>query len=122
VDVRRRSRKSPTKDEVLDDITLYWLTNSATSSARPYWENGGRGAVVAAAQKTAEISVPVAITVFPEEIYRAPETWARRAYRNLIYFHEVDKGGHFAAWEQPQLFAAELRSALRSLRGLQERR
>jgi pimeloyl-ACP methyl ester carboxylesterase len=105
-----------TKDEMLDDITLYWVTNSATSSARLYWENSGRGIVVAAAQKTAEISLPVGITVFPEEIYRAPETWARRAYRNLIYFHEADKGGHFAAWEQPELFAAELRAAFRSLR------
>jgi pimeloyl-ACP methyl ester carboxylesterase len=109
--------KSPTKDDVLDNITLYWLTNTATSSARLYWENGARGSViVAAAQKTAEISLPVAITVFPEDVYRAPETWARRAYRNLIYFHEVDKGGHFAAWEQPELFAAELRAAFRSLR------
>jgi pimeloyl-ACP methyl ester carboxylesterase len=109
--------KSPTKDDVLDNVTLYWLTNSATSSARLYWENGARGSViVAAAQKTGEISLPVAITVFPEDVYRPPETWARRAYRNLIYFHEVDKGGHFAAWEQPELFAAELRDAFRSLR------
>jgi len=108
--------KSPTKDDVLDNITLYWLTNSATSSARLYWENGGRNVTSAAAQKTAEISLPVAITVFPEDVYRAPETWARRAYRNLIYFHEVDKGGHFAAWEQPELFSAELRAAFRSLR------
>ena len=108
--------KSPTKDEVLDDITLYWLTNSATSAARLYWENAGRGVISGAAQKTAEISLPVAITVFPEDVYRPPETWARRAYRNLIYFHEVDKGGHFAAWEQPELFSAELRAAFRSLR------
>jgi len=109
--------KSPTKDDVLDNITLYWLTNTATSSARLYWENGARGSViVAAAQKTAEISLPVAITVFPEDVYRPPETWARRAYRNLVYFHEVDKGGHFAAWEQPELFSAELRAAFRSLR------
>ena len=108
--------ESPTKDEVLDDITLYWLTNSATSSARLYWENSGRSPTVAAAQKTADISLPVAITVFPGESYRAPETWARRAYRNLIYFHEVDKGGHFAAWEQPHLFATELQAAFRSLR------
>ncbi len=105
-----------TKDEFLDDITLYWLTNSAASSARLYWENGGRGIVVAAAQMTAEISLPVAITVFPDEFYRAPETWAGRAYRNLIYFHEVEKGGHFAAWEQPELYAAELRAAFRPLR------
>jgi pimeloyl-ACP methyl ester carboxylesterase len=109
--------KSPTKDDVLDDITLYWLTNSATSAGRLYWENGARGSVISAgAQKTAEISLPVAITVFPEDVYRPPETWARRAYRNLIYFHEVDKGGHFAAWEQPELFSAELRAAFRSLR------
>jgi pimeloyl-ACP methyl ester carboxylesterase len=108
---------SPTKDDVLDNITLYWLTNTATSAARLYWENGARGSViVAAAQKTGEISLPVAITVFPGDVYRAPETWARRAYRNLIYFHEVDKGGHFAAWEQPELFSAELRAAFRPLR------
>jgi pimeloyl-ACP methyl ester carboxylesterase len=109
--------QSPTKDDVLDNITLYWLTNTAASSARLYWENGARGSViVAAAQKTADISLPVAITVFPDDVYRAPETWARRAYRNLVYFHEVDKGGHFAAWEQPELFSAELRAAFRSLR------
>src|SRR6266404_3914153 len=109
--------KSPTKDDVLDDITLYWLTNTAASAARLYWENGARGSVVvAAAQKTGEISLPVAITVFPEDVYRPPETWARRAYRNLIYFNEVDRGGHFAAWEQPELFSAELRAAFRSLR------
>jgi pimeloyl-ACP methyl ester carboxylesterase len=104
-----------TRDEMLDDVTLYWLTNTAASSARLYWENRGN-ILSAVAQKTAEISLPVAITVFPEEIYRAPETWARHAYRNLIYFHEVDKGGHFAAWEQPELFSAELRAAFRSLR------
>ena len=109
--------QSPTKDDVLDNITLYWLTNTAASAARLYWENGARGSViVAAAQKTNEISLPVAITVFPEDVYRPPETWARRAYRNLIYFHEVDKGGHFAAWEQPALFSAELRAAFRPLR------
>ncbi|MGB8637240.1 MAG: epoxide hydrolase, partial [Pseudolabrys sp.] len=108
--------RSPTKDDMLDDITLYWVTNSAASSARLYWENGGQSVALAAVQKTAEISLPVAITVFPDEVYRAPETWARRAYRNLIYFHEVDKGGHFAAWEQPELFSAELRAAFGSLR------
>jgi len=105
-----------TRDEFLDDVTLYWLTNSATSSARLYWENNNTSILSAVAQKTDEISLPVAITVFPGDIYRAPETWARRAYRNLIYFHEVDKGGHFAAWEQPELFSAELRAAFRSLR------
>ena len=112
--------QSPTKDDVLDNITLYWLTNTAASAARLYWENGARGSViVAAAQRTGEISLPVAITVFPDDVYRAPESWARRAYRNLIYFHEVDKGGHFAAWEQPELFSAELRAAFRPLRSAQ---
>jgi len=103
------------KDQMLDDITLYWLTNTAASSARLYWENHSN-ILSAVALKTAEISLPVAITVFPEEIYRAPETWARRAFPKLTYFHEVDKGGHFAAWEQPELFSAELRAAFRSLR------
>jgi pimeloyl-ACP methyl ester carboxylesterase len=104
------------KDDVLDDISLYWLTNSATSAARLYWENAGRPIVFAAAQKTDQITLPVAITVFPNEYYQAPESWARRAYRNLIYFHEADKGGHFAAWEQPEVFAQELRAAFRQLR------
>ena len=104
------------RDDVLDDITLYWLTNTATSAARIYWETAGQSVVLATAQKTSEISLPVAISVFPEEVYRAPETWARRAYRNLIYFNEADKGGHFAAWEQPELFSREIRAAFRPLR------
>ena len=108
--------QSPTRDDVLDNFTLYWLTNSATSAARLYWENRDQNLTSAASQKTVEISVPVAVTVFPQEVYRAPETWARRAYRNLIYFHEADRGGHFAAWEHPELFAAELRAAFKSLR------
>ena len=107
-----------TKDEMLDDVTLYWLTNTAISSARLYWEN--KDAILsAAAQKTAEISITVGVTVFPGEIYRAPKSWTQRAYRNLIYFNEVDKGGHFAAWEEPELFSAELRAAFRSLRSSQ---
>jgi pimeloyl-ACP methyl ester carboxylesterase len=106
--------KSP--DEVLGEIMLYWLTNTATSSARLYWEYGGRSVTNAATERTGEISLPVAVTVFPRETYRAPETWARRAYRNLIYFNEVDRGGHFAAWEQPELFAEEIRAAFSSLR------
>jgi pimeloyl-ACP methyl ester carboxylesterase len=108
--------RSLTKDQVLDDITLYWLTNTATSAARLYWENQGRSPLSAGAQMTSEISLPVAITVFPDDLYRAPETWARRAFRNLVYFHEIDKGGHFAAWEQPELFSAELRAAFKSIR------
>jgi pimeloyl-ACP methyl ester carboxylesterase len=111
------TKKSPSQDDVLDNITLYWLTNTATSAARLYWEGGRQGSVIAAVpQRTNEISLPVAITVFPEDVYRPPESWARRAYRNLTYFHEVEKGGHFAAWEQPELFSTELRAAFRPLR------
>jgi pimeloyl-ACP methyl ester carboxylesterase len=104
------------RDEVLDDFTLYWLTNTATSSGRLYWENHGIGPTSAAGEKTAEIKVQVGVTVFPEDVYRAPESWAKRAYPQLSYFHEVDKGGHFAAWEQPQLFSEEVRAAFRALR------
>jgi pimeloyl-ACP methyl ester carboxylesterase len=109
------AEKVLTKDEILDDITLYWLTNTAASSAQLYWENNTNN-FNAVEQRTAEISIPVAITVFPGEIYQAPKSWAERSYRKLIYFHEVDKGGHFAQWEQPQLFAEELRAAFKSLR------
>jgi pimeloyl-ACP methyl ester carboxylesterase len=104
-----------TRDAFLDNITLYWLTNSAVSSARLYLENPG-SVLSAAGQKTADIALPVAVTVFPGELYRAPKSWAQRAYRNLVYFNEVDRGGHFAAWEQPELFSAELRAAFKSLR------
>jgi pimeloyl-ACP methyl ester carboxylesterase len=103
------------RDEILDDITLYWLTNTGASSSRFYWENNNNN-FSAAAQKTNQIKVPAAITVFPHEIYRAPESWSRQAYPSLYYFHEVVSGGHFAAWEQPHLFAEELRAAFRSLR------
>ncbi|REG45513.1 pimeloyl-ACP methyl ester carboxylesterase [Paraburkholderia sp. BL6669N2] len=106
----------PTKDDVLDDFTLYWLTGSAASAGRLYWENMGRSPLFAAAQKTSEISLPVAVTVFPEDVYRPPQTWVRRAYPNLIYFHDAARGGHFAAWEQPQLFSEEVRASFRPLR------
>jgi pimeloyl-ACP methyl ester carboxylesterase len=106
----------PTKDDVLDNFTLYWLTNTAASSARIYWENRGTSLISAAAQKTNEIAVPVAITVFPDEVFRAQETWARQAFPKLIYFHEAEHGGHFAMWEYPELFAGELRAAFKSLR------
>jgi pimeloyl-ACP methyl ester carboxylesterase len=109
-------RQTLTKDDVLDDITLYWLTNTGASSGRLYWENGGRSPLFAAPWKTTEIKLPVAITVFGEDAYLPPESWARRAYPSLSYFHEVAQGGHFAAWEQPELFSAELRAAFRSLR------
>jgi len=109
-------KQSPTKDDVLDNFTLYWLTNSAASSSRIYWENRGLNLISASDQKTNEISVPVAITVFPDEVFRAQERWARSAFPNLIYFNEVDRGGHFAMWEYPELFAGELRAAFKSLR------
>nr|WP_063570638.1 epoxide hydrolase family protein [Luteibacter rhizovicinus] len=107
--------KSLTKDEMLDDITLYWVTNTAVSSARLYWENNNNN-FNAVEQRTAEIKVPVAVTIFPGEIYRAPESWTKRAYPTLTYFHVVEKGGHFAQWEEPQLFAEEMRAAFRPLR------
>jgi pimeloyl-ACP methyl ester carboxylesterase len=109
------AEKSLTKDEILDDITLYWLTNTAASSAQLYWENNNNN-FNAVEQKTADIAIPVAVTVFPGEIYQAPRSWAERSYPRLIYFNEVKKGGHFASWEQPQLFAEELRAAFKSLR------
>ncbi len=105
-----------TKDDVLDNITLYWLTNTAASSGRLYWENKGRNALSSAAWKTTEIKLPVATTVFGEDAFRPPESWARRAFPKLIYYNQTTKGGHFAAWEQPELFASELRAAFKSLR------
>jgi pimeloyl-ACP methyl ester carboxylesterase len=108
--------KTPTKDQVLDDFTLYWLTNTSTSAGRLYWENKGRSPTTSATWKTTELTVPVAVTNFGEDAYQPPESWVRRAYKNVIYFHEAPKGGHFAAWEQPELFASELRAAFKSLR------
>jgi pimeloyl-ACP methyl ester carboxylesterase len=102
--------RSLTKDEMLDDITLYWVTNTAVSSSQLYLENGENNF------NAVDISIPAAITVFPGEIYQTPRSWADRAYHDLIYFNEVDKGGHFAAWEEPELFSREIRAAVRSLR------
>jgi pimeloyl-ACP methyl ester carboxylesterase len=102
--------KAFTRDEMLDDITLYWVTKTATSAAQLYWENNANNF------NAVSISLPAAVTVFPGEIYRAPRSWVERSYHKLIYFNEVDKGGHFAAWEQPALFSAEIRAAFRSLR------
>ncbi len=98
-----------TRDEILDNITLYWLTNTAVSASRLYREYKG------GFFNAKGVSIPVAITVFPGEQYQAPRSWAKRAYPNLIYFNEVDKGGHFAAWEQPELFSGEIQAAFRSL-------
>jgi pimeloyl-ACP methyl ester carboxylesterase len=100
-----------TRDDVLDNITLYWLTNTGVSASRLYAEN--KLSYFAAKGVS---SVPVAVSVFPDELYAAPRSWAEQAYPNLIYYHQLDKGGHFAAWEQPQLFAEEVRAAFRSLR------
>ena len=99
-----------TRDDVLDNITLYWLTNTGVSSGRLYWENK------VSLYNAANVPIPAAVTVFPGENYQAPRSWTERAYQKLIYFHEVDKGGHFAAWEQPALFSSEVRAAFRSLR------
>jgi pimeloyl-ACP methyl ester carboxylesterase len=99
-----------TREEILDNITLYWLTNTGVSASRLYWEYKG------GFFNTKGVSIPVAVSVFPGEQYQAPRSWAERAYPNLIYFNEVGKGGHFAAWEQPQLFSAEVRAGFRSLR------
>jgi pimeloyl-ACP methyl ester carboxylesterase len=108
--------QSLTKDDVLDNITLYWLTNTATSSGRLYWENKGKNALSSDAWKTTEITLPVAITAFGEDPFIPPESWARRAFPRLVYYNKTTKGGHFAAWEQPELFASELRAAFKSLR------
>ena len=99
-----------TRDEVLDNITLTWLTNTGVSSGRLYWEN------TLGFFDVKGVSVPTAVSVFPEELFQAPRSWAEDAYPNLVYFNEVDRGGHFAAWQEPQLFAAEVRAGFRSLR------
>jgi pimeloyl-ACP methyl ester carboxylesterase len=99
-----------TRDDILGNITLYWLTNTAVSSARIYWENK------AAFFAPKGVTIPVAVTAFPDEVLQTPRSWTEQAYPNLIYYNEVDKGGHFAAWEQPELFAEEVRAAFRSLR------
>ena len=104
-----------TRDHIVDNITLYWLTGTGASAARAYWE-AGRAQALAAGQAPPQVSIPVGFTTFPGENFRAPRSWVLKAYPNLTYFHEVDRGGHFAAWEEPELFATELRAAFRSLR------
>jgi pimeloyl-ACP methyl ester carboxylesterase len=106
-----------TRDRIVDNIMLYWLTNTATSAARSYWENGRATALaIASGQAPPELSVPVGFTVFPDELYQAPRSWAEKVFPKLLYFNQVDRGGHFAAWEEPELFANELRAAFRPLR------
>src|SRR5271166_2604594 len=104
-----------TRDHILDNITLYWLTGTGASAARSYWEEGQENAR-AAGQAPTPVSIPVGFTTFPGEIWRTPRSWVEKAYPNVIYFNEVDKGGHFAAWEEPGLFSEELRAAFRPLR------
>jgi len=104
-----------TRDHILDNVTLYWLTGSGATAARSYWE-GGRAAALAEGKAPPAVSIPVAFTTFPGEIFRAPRSWVEAVYPNVVYFNEVERGGHFAAWEEPELFAAELRAAFRSLR------
>jgi pimeloyl-ACP methyl ester carboxylesterase len=99
-----------TRDDVLDNITHFWLTNTAVSSGRLYWENK------LPFMEPANVSIPVAMSAFPDELFQAPRSWTERAYPNLIYYNKLDKGGHFAAWEQPELFCAEVRTGFRSLR------
>jgi pimeloyl-ACP methyl ester carboxylesterase len=114
---RTREGRAPrlTRDHIVDNITLYWLTGTGASAARSYWERA-RVAALAAGMARPQVSLPVGFTVFPGEIFRAPRSWVEKSYPNLTYYHEVDRGGHFAAWEEPELFATEVRAAFRQLR------
>jgi pimeloyl-ACP methyl ester carboxylesterase len=105
-----------TRDNILDNITLYWLTGTGASAARSYWEAYGPDAPGAGQAPPLDVRIPVAFTTFPGEIWRTPRSWVEKAYSNVVYFNEVDKGGHFAAWEEPEIFATEMRAAFRSLR------
>jgi pimeloyl-ACP methyl ester carboxylesterase len=104
-----------TRDHILDNITLYWLTGTGASAARSYWE-AGRAQALASGQPPPQVSIPVGYTTFPGEIFRAPRSWVEKGYPTLIYYHQADRGGHFAAWEEPELFATEIRAAFKSLR------
>jgi len=104
-----------TRDHILDNITLYWLTGTGASAARSYWESA-RAQALAAGQAPPPVKLPVGFTTFPGEIFRAPRSWVELGYPNLTYFHEADRGGHFAAWEEPELFATEIRAAFKPLR------
>jgi len=104
-----------TRDHILDNVTLYWLTATGASAARSYWE-GGRAAALAAGKTPPTVTIPVAFTTFPGEIFRAPRSWVETLYPNVVYFNEAEKGGHFAAWEEPEIFSREVRASFRSLR------
>ena len=103
------------RDHILDNITLYWLTGTGASAARSYWENG-RAAALAGGQAPPEVSLPVGFTTFPDEIWQSPRSWVEKGYPNVTYFNKAERGGHFAAWEEPELFATEVRAAFKSLR------
>jgi pimeloyl-ACP methyl ester carboxylesterase len=105
-----------TRDHILDNITLYWLTGTGASAARSYWEAYGPDAPAAGGKPLPPPAIPFGFTTFPGEIWRTPRSWVEASYPNVIYFNEVDKGGHFAAWEEPELFATEIRAAFKSLR------
>jgi pimeloyl-ACP methyl ester carboxylesterase len=114
--VEGRPSGNLSRDHILDNITLYWLTGTGASAARSYWESGRAQALAAGQAPPPEVSLPVGFSTFPGEIFRAPRSWAEKVYPNLVYFNEVDRGGHFAAWEEPELFSEEVRAAFRSLR------
>ncbi|HEX6680919.1 MAG TPA: epoxide hydrolase [Gaiellaceae bacterium] len=114
--VEGRPSGNLTRDNILDNITLYWLTGTGASAARSYWEAYGPDAPGAGQAPPPDVRIPVAFTTFPGEIWRTPRSWVEKSYANVIYFNEVDKGGHFAAWEEPEIFVSELRAAFRTLR------
>src|SRR5512132_1122366 len=115
--VHKQPSGNLTRDHILDNITLYWLTGTGASAARSYWESGQATAKAqAAGQAPPPVTLPFAFTTFPGEIWKTPRSWVEKNYPNVVYFNEVDKGGHFAAWEEPELFSSELREAFRSLR------
>jgi pimeloyl-ACP methyl ester carboxylesterase len=114
--VEGRPSGNLTRDNILDNITLYWLTGTGASAARSYWEAYGPDAPGAGEALPADVRIPVAFTTFPGEIWRTPRSWVEKSYSNVVYFNEVEKGGHFAAWEEPELFSEELRGAFASVR------
>ena len=105
-----------TRDHILDNVTTYWLTGTGASAARSYWEAYGPDAPAAGQKPLPASSIPFGFTTFPGEIWRTPRSWVEASYPNVVYFNEVDKGGHFAAWEEPELFSKEMRAAFKSLR------
>jgi pimeloyl-ACP methyl ester carboxylesterase len=115
--VDRRPTGGLTRDSIIDNITLYWLTGTGASAARAYWESGrAQAQAQAAGQAPPPVAIPAGFTTFPDEIFQAPRSWVEQGYPNLTYFNAADKGGHFAAWEEPELFSEEIRAAFRSLR------